>query len=63
MPVQVTVKQIELAGPTDKTHELTLTNCHHLHAVIRLLAHLLTFVVDMQHLQQHGQVVQESRDL
>jgi len=36
MPVQAAVKHLELTGP--KTHELMLTNCHHLHAVIQLLA-------------------------
>ncbi len=59
---QAAVKHLELADP--KTQDLILTSCNHLHAVNSLLAHLLTFAVEMQqHLQQHGQVVQESRDL
>ena len=37
-----------------------LTNSQHLHAVTQLQARLLTFAVEMQ---QHVQVVQESRDL
>ena len=62
MPVRAAVKHLELANPM--TFELILTKCHHLHAMMQLLAHLLTFAVEVQqYLQQHGQVVQESRDL